>query len=229
MATESVNSGAKLYLHAKDRIPGGTQLLSKRPEMFLPDQWPAYYSRCKGCEVWDLDGRRLTDMSTMGIGSCILGYADDDVNLAVREAVDRGSMCTLNSPAEVALADLLCELHPWAQKVRFARCGGEAMAVATRIARAWSGRDKVAFCGYHGWHDWYLAANLADDSNLDGHLLAGLEPRLGSRAVTLGSDARARVSLVSGPPLEIAIRRKTCAVTADGLEISMEESCSVSP
>jgi glutamate-1-semialdehyde 2,1-aminomutase len=177
MAEPSQNTGAKLYLHAKERIPGGTQLLSKRPEMFLPDQWPAYYSRCKGCEVWDLDGRRLIDMSTMGIGSCILGYADADVNRAVHEAVERGSMCTLNSPAEVALADLLCELHPWAGQVRYARCGGEAMAVATRIARAWSGRDKVAFCGYHGWHDWYLAANLADDRNLDGHLLAGLEPR----------------------------------------------------
>ena len=171
------NQGAKLYQHARQRIPGGTQLLSKRPEMFLPEQWPAYYSRCKGCEVWDLEGRRLVDMTTGGIGTCPLGYADDDVNAAVKAAIDGGSMCTLNCPAEVELADLLCRIHSWASMVRYARCGGEAMAVAVRIARAFTGRDKVAFCGYHGWQDWYLAANLADDKNLDGHLLPGLEPR----------------------------------------------------
>jgi len=76
----------------------------------------------------------------------------------------------------VELADLLCELHPWADMVRYARCGGEAMAIAVRIARASTGRDKVAFCGYHGWHDWYLSANLAEQDALDGHLLPGLEP-----------------------------------------------------
>jgi len=176
MNSQTANTGADLYARAKERIPGGTQLLSKRPEMFLPEQWPAYYSKCKGCHIWDLDGRRLTDMSTMGIGACILGYADDDVNRAVKEAIDCGSMCTLNAPAEVTLADLLCDIHPWASMVRYARCGGEAMAVAVRIARACSGKEKLAICGYHGWHDWYLAANLADDQNLDGHLLPGLRP-----------------------------------------------------
>jgi len=75
------------------------------------------------------------------------------------------------------LAERLIELHPWAQMVRFARSGGEANAIAIRIARAASGRDKVAICGYHGWHDWYLSANLADDNGLDGHLLPGLEPK----------------------------------------------------
>jgi glutamate-1-semialdehyde aminotransferase len=165
-----------LYRRARRRIPGGTQLLSKRPEMFLPEQWPAYYARAKGCEVWDLDGRRYVDMSIAAVGSCPLGFADDDVDAAVKAAVDAGSMATLNAPEEVELADLLCELHPWAEMVRYARCGGEAMAMAVRIARASTGRDKVAFCGYHGWHDWYLAANLARDGNLDGHLLPGLEP-----------------------------------------------------
>jgi len=82
----------------------------------------------------------------------------------------------LNCPEELDLADLLCELHPWADMVRFARCGGEAMAVAVRIARAATGRDKIAFCGYHGWHDWYLAANLGIGDALDGHLLPGLDP-----------------------------------------------------
>ena len=170
------NSGPKLYERAKRVIPGGTQLLSKRPEMFLPEYWPAYYSRAKGCSVWDLDGRELIDMTTGGIGSCLLGYADDDVDGAVKSAVDRGNMTTLNSPQEVELAELLCRIHPWAQMVRYTRTGGEAMAVAVRIARAYSGRDKIAICGYHGWADWYIAANLGGDANLDSHLLPGLEP-----------------------------------------------------
>lgn len=151
--------------------------MSKRSEMFSPGLWPAYYSKAKGIEVWDLDGNKYLDFSTMAVGTCILGYADPDVNKAVKKAVDGGSVSTLNPPEEVELAELLCKLHPWAEMARYARTGGEAMTVAVRIARAASGKDKVAFCGYHGWHDWYLAANLAKDENLDGHLLAGLEPR----------------------------------------------------
>jgi glutamate-1-semialdehyde aminotransferase len=170
------STGPELYEKAKRLIPGGTQLLSKRPEMFLPGGWPAYYQRAKGCEIWDLDDRRLIDMSIMGIGACLLGYADDDVNAAVKARIDAGSMTTLNNPEEVALAERLCEIHPWAQMARFARTGGEALAVAIRIARAYSGRSVVAFSGYHGWSDWYLAANLGDDAALDGHLLPGLEP-----------------------------------------------------
>jgi glutamate-1-semialdehyde aminotransferase len=170
------DSGRKLYARAKQLIPGGTQLLSKRPEMFLPDLWPTYYSRAKGCEVWDLDGKRYIDMTSSGIGACLLGFADDDVNAAVKQQVDAGSMCTLNSAADVELAELLCEIHPWAQKVRYARAGGEAMSIAVRIARAHTGRDTIAFCGYHGWSDWYLAANLSDGAALEGHLLPGLDP-----------------------------------------------------
>jgi glutamate-1-semialdehyde 2,1-aminomutase len=169
-------TGQKLYLNAKKRIPGGTQLLSKRPEMHLPDLWPSYYSKAKGVDVWDLDGNRYIDMCYNGIGACVLGAADPDVDAAVRAAMEAGSMSTLNAPEEVELADLLCTLHPWAEMVRYARCGGEAMAIAVRIARAKTQRDRVAFCGYHGWHDWYLAANLAEESALDGHLLPGLEP-----------------------------------------------------
>ena len=170
-------TGQRLYIKAKARIPGGTQLLSKRPEMLLPELWPAYYKRARGVEVWDLDGNRYIDMSYNGLGACILGAADPDVDAAVHAAIDAGSMSTLNCPEEVELAELLCELHPWAEMVRYARCGGEAMAVAVRIARAHTRRDRIAFCGYHGWHDWYLAANLAEERALDGHLLPGLEPR----------------------------------------------------
>ncbi len=168
--------GQQLYKKAKMRIPGGTQLLSKRPEMFLPDQWPSYYRKAKGVEIWDLDENRYIDMSTNGVGACILGFSDPDVDAAVIQVINAGSMSTLNAPEEVELAELLCELHPWADMVRYARCGGEAMAVAVRIARACTGRDKIAFCGYHGWHDWYLSANLAEEKALDGHLLPGLEP-----------------------------------------------------
>ena len=171
-----MGKGQELYARAKTRIPGGTQLLSKRPEMFLPEQWPSYYSKAKGVEVWDLDGNRFVDMSYNGIGACILGAADPDVDAAVMAAIEAGSMSTLNCSEELDLADLLCELHPWADMVRYARGGGEAMAIAVRIARAYTRRDRVAFCGYHGWHDWYLAANLAEESALDGHLLPGLEP-----------------------------------------------------
>jgi glutamate-1-semialdehyde aminotransferase len=165
-----------LYKKAKRLIPGGTQLLSKRPEMFLPDFWPAYYAKAKGCKIWDLDGKKYVDMSYMGVGACTLGYADTEVDKAVKKAIDKGSMTTLNSPDEVELANVLIKLHPWAQMVRYGRTGGEAMAIAVRIARAKSRKDKVLFCGYHGWHDWYLSANLASDKALDGHLLPGLLP-----------------------------------------------------
>ena len=173
---EKRNAGIELWTKAKRIIPGGSQLLSKRSEMFLPEQWPSYYKKAKGVEIWDLEGNKFIDMSIMGVGTCILGYADDDVNEAVKKAIDGGPIATLNCPEEVELAELLLKLHPWADMVRYARTGGEAMAIAVRIARAYTEKDKIAFCGYHGWHDWYLSANLADDKNLDGHLLPGLEP-----------------------------------------------------
>ncbi|MEO5974675.1 MAG: aminotransferase class III-fold pyridoxal phosphate-dependent enzyme [Ilumatobacteraceae bacterium] len=171
-----LNTGQKLWKRAKGIIPGGNMLLSKRSEMFLPDQWPAYFSKAKGCHVWDLDGREFIDMSLMGIGTNILGYGHPEVDDAVRSTVDAGNMTTLNCPEEVYLAERLIELHPWADMVRLARSGGEANAVAIRIARAAAGKSTVAICGYHGWHDWYLAANLGNDEILAGHLLPGLQP-----------------------------------------------------
>lgn len=171
-----LGSGQKLWRRAKVIIPGGNMLLSKRPEMFLPERWPAYFSRAKGCHVWDLDGNHYVDVSIMGIGTNLLGYGDPDVDAAVTAAVTSGNMSTLNCPEEVELAERLIALHPWAEKARFARSGGEANAIAIRIARAATGRDTVAICGYHGWHDWYLASNLQNDSGLEEHLLPGLEP-----------------------------------------------------
>lgn len=169
-----MGTGQDLYKKAKTLIPGGTMLLSKRPEMFLPDYWPSYFSKAKGCTVWDLDGNKFTDVSIMGIGTNILGYGHDTVDDAVMQTVRNGNMSTFNCPEEVYLAEKLIELNPWASMVRLARSGGEANSIAIRIARAASGKDKVAICGYHGWHDWYLSANLGENSQLDGHLLPGL-------------------------------------------------------
>lgn len=169
-------SGQRLYQKAKQLIPGATGLLGKRSEMYLPDFWPAYYDRAKGCEIWDLDGNHYLDFTMVGIGTSVLGYADPDVEKAVIRAIKSGNMTTLNPPEEVELAELLCELHPWAERVKYARTGGEIMAMAVRIARAASAREKIAFCGYHGWHDWYLGVNLREDDALNEHLLPGLEP-----------------------------------------------------
>ena len=168
--------GQRLWKKAKMLIPGGSQLLTKRAEMFLPEQWPAYYSKAKGVYVWDLDGRKYIDMSIMGIGANVLGYCDPDVDKVAIDIVKKSPMCTLNAPEEVELAEELLKIHPWAGMVRYARTGGESMAVAVRIARAYTKRERIAFCGYHGWADWYLATNLARKDGLSGHLLEGLKP-----------------------------------------------------
>lgn len=171
-----MESGQELWKCAKSVISTGTGLLSKRAEMYDPEYWPAYFTRCAGAEVWDLSGRRFVDFAG-GIGAVLLGYADPDVNAAVQRRLSEGTYCSLVNPQEVALAEKLLDLHPWAGKVRYARGGGDAMAMAIRIARAATGKSGVAFCGYHGWHDWYLAANLGDNDALDGHLLPGLAPK----------------------------------------------------
>jgi glutamate-1-semialdehyde 2,1-aminomutase len=166
-------TGQQLYRKAKTMIPGGTQLFGKRQENFAPEQWPTYFAEAKGAEVVDLDGLRYIDMCTCGIGATVLGYADPDVTKAVIERISRGAMCMLNPPEEVELAELLLQIHPWAEKVRFGRVGGETMAIAVRIARAGTGREKIAFCGYHGWHDWYLSANMSTEGK-------GMVDRLGN-------------------------------------------------
>jgi glutamate-1-semialdehyde 2,1-aminomutase len=171
------NKGQKLWERAKRLIPGGNMLLSKRPELFLPNLWPVYFSRSKGCSIWDLNNKKYFDVSLMGVGANLLGYCNNQVDNSVKNTIKKGVSTTLNCPEEVFLAEKLVELHPWAQMVRFARTGGEANAIAVRIARAASGKEKVAFCGYHGWHDWYLSANIDDQSNLNKHLLAGLNAK----------------------------------------------------
>lgn len=174
-AVAEKKSGAELWREARGKISCGTGLMSKRAEQFDLKSWPAYFSRCSGSDVWDMQGRRLVDFAG-GVGAILLGYADPDVTRAVRRRLNLGTYCNLVSPDEPELADLLLGLHPWAGRVRFARGGGEAVGMAVRIARAATGKSGVAFCGYHGWQDWYLAANLGSDSALDGHLIPGLQP-----------------------------------------------------
>lgn len=171
-----MKTGQNLYKKAKKIIPGGTMLLSKRPEMFLPDNWPTYFSKAKGAKLWDLDNNEYIDMSIMGIGTNSLGYGNNEVDEAVLNTVRKGNLSTLSCPEEVYLAEKLIEMNPWADMVRFARAGGEANAIAIRIARAATGKNNVAICGYHGWHDWYLSANIGSKNKLTTHLLPGLNP-----------------------------------------------------
>ncbi len=171
-----MKTGEDLYKKAKKIIPGGTMLLSKRPEMFLPDNWPSYFSRAKGAKLWDLDNNEYIDMSIMGIGTNSLGYGNKEVDEAVLNTVRKGNLSTLSCPEEVYLAEKLIKMNPWADMVRFARTGGEANAIAIRIARAATGKNNVAICGYHGWHDWYLSANIGSKNGLNTHLLPGLNP-----------------------------------------------------
>ena len=169
------SKGQKLWDRAKKSIAGGNMLFSKRPDVFLPNHWPSYYRKAKGCVIEDLDGKKYYDISIMGVGTNILGYANNQVDSAVKKRLLNGNMSTLNCTEEVYLAEKLIKIHPWAGQARFARSGGEANAIAVRIARAYSKKEKIAFCGYHGWHDWYLATNLRKSNNLDDHLLKGLK------------------------------------------------------
>ncbi len=170
-------TGQMLWNKAKKIIPGGNMLLSKNPERYLPEHWPTYYQSAKGCSIKDFDGNNFLDFSLMGVGTNVLGYSNNFIDNEISKTIKLGNMSTLNCAEEILLAEKLIELHPWFHQVKFARTGGEANAIAIRIARAASGRDNVAFCGYHGWHDWYLSSNLElkKNKNLDNHLLKGLE------------------------------------------------------
>ncbi len=170
----SINSGWELYIKAQSIIPGATQLFGKRSELYAPGLWPSYFKSAKGCTVYDLDNKSYLDFTMVGIGTSVLGYADPDINQAVISAIQDGNLTTLNAPVEVELATELLSIHPWADMVKYSRGGGEMLSVAVRIARAATGKGKVLFCGYHGWHDWFLSANLADKNSLSNHLLSDI-------------------------------------------------------
>ena len=166
-------NGIKLYNYARTIIPGGSTLFSKRSELHLPNKWPAYFSKADKINVWDLKGNKFLDMFC-AVGTSILGYNNFNVNKSVVNNIRKSNMTTLNCPEEVFLAKELIKHHPWASMAKFTRGGGEANALAIRIARSSTKKKNVAFCGYHGWHDWYLSANINSKKNLDEHLMPGL-------------------------------------------------------
>lgn len=161
------------FLESIKIIPSGNQMISKNPLSILPFQWPMYYKKAKGCKIWTIDNKKYIDFSLMGVGCNLLGYANSRIDNNVKKKISLGSMSTLNCYEEYDLAEELIKMNPWANMVKFAKTGGEINSVAIRIARAASGKNKVAFCGYHGWHDWYLSANLSSSKNLNNHLMKG--------------------------------------------------------
>ncbi|MCH2570060.1 MAG: aminotransferase class III-fold pyridoxal phosphate-dependent enzyme [Planctomycetes bacterium] len=171
----SVESSMELFRKANQLIPGGTQLISRRPSRFAYGVSPVYADRALGSHIWDVDGNEYIDWVS-DIGAVILGYCDPVVDEAVKQEMERGVSFTLNHRLEVALAEALVDIIPCAEMTRYAKGGGDACAVAVRIARGTTGRDRILFCGYHGWHDWYLAANLDKDEALDEHLFPGIDP-----------------------------------------------------
>ena len=167
--------GDKLWIRAKSVIPEGNSFFSKRPNLFLNKNWPTYFSKAKGCYIWDLENKKYIDFSFMGVGTNVLGYSNKNIDNEVKKIINKSNMSTLNSLEEVLLAEKLIELNPWAKKVKFARSGGEANLLALRISRAFTGKHKVAFCGYHGWHDWYLSSNIYNKNSLNTHLFNDLK------------------------------------------------------
>ena len=155
--THDVASSYALWERANRIIPGGSQLISRRPYAFSNGFAPVYAQRGKGSRIWDDQGVEYVDYG-MSVTSAILGYADDVVDNAVIEQIGKGATYSLNSEREIELAELLIERIPCADMARFSKGGGESCTIAVRIARGATGRDVVLFSGYHGWHDWYLAA-----------------------------------------------------------------------
>ena len=169
-----VSRSLEIHARAAELIPGISQLISRRPSRAAFGVSPIYAEKAKGCRIQDVDGNEYIDWGS-AVGPIILGYADPTVDAAVVEAIDRGSIYSIIHENSVELAELLVDIVPSAEMVRYCKGGGEACTVAVRIARGATGRDKVLFSGYHGWHDWYLAANLGREK-LQGHLFSGIDP-----------------------------------------------------
>ena len=137
---------------ARKLIPCQTQTLAKGPTQWVQGVAPNYLHRGKGAYVWDVDENRYIDYA-MALGPMVLGYCNPVVNRAVKEQLDRGSTFTLMHPLEVEVAEMLTRILPWADMVRYGKNGSDATSVALRLARAYTGRDKIACCGYHGFQD----------------------------------------------------------------------------
>lgn len=149
------------YTRAEAVIPLATQTFSKSAMNFVRGAAPLFLERGDGPHVWDLDGNRYLDY-VAGLLCIVLGYRDPDVDAAIRAQLDRGISFSLATTLECELAERLVGLIPCAEMVRFAKNGSDATAAAVRLARAFTGRDKVALCGYHGWHDWSIGTTTRD-------------------------------------------------------------------
>ena len=170
-----MKASLKLWNEALLVIPNGNSFLSKNPSRFYKSNWPIYFSRSKGCEVWDINNKKYYDFSSMGVGTNVLGYGVRYIDNKVIKNIKLGNMTSLNCPEEVELAKKLLKIHPWADMVKYARTGGEGNAIAIRLARAFTKKNKIIICGYHGWHDWYLSENLKKKNYLETHLFKNLK------------------------------------------------------
>ena len=146
----------KIYARAKEIIPAGTQTFSKGVTQFVEGFAPKYIQSGKGAYTWDVDGNKYLDF-IMACHPIILGYADSDVNQAVIQQLEMGSTFSLMNELEVEVTELLIQTIPCAEMGRFGKNGADATSAGIRIGRAVTGREHVAYCGYHGWHDWYIA------------------------------------------------------------------------
>jgi len=143
-------------------IPAATQTLAKGPGQYVRGVAPKYIQRGKGSHVWDVDGNEYLDF-TMGVGPVSLGYCYDKVDEAIKAQLQDGITFSLMHPLEVEVAELLRDILPQAEMIRFSKTGADVTSAAVRLARAYTNRDKVLCCGYHGWHDWYIGASSRND------------------------------------------------------------------
>lgn len=151
-------SRSEAYLTRAERvIPLGSQTFSKSKTQYPYGVSPYFATHGQGCRLWDLDGNEYLDC-VMGLAAVTLGYNDAGVNAAVVEQLGKGTIFSLASPLEAEVAEHICAMVPCAEQVRFGKNGSDATAGAIRLARAYTGRDHVAVCGYHGWQDWYIGS-----------------------------------------------------------------------
>jgi len=152
----TITESDALYARALGLIPSVTQTLAKGPGQYPKGVSPKYAKRAKGAHIWDVDGNQYIDYQ-MGIGPISLGYAYDEVDDAIRAQLADGITFSLMHPLEVEVAELLRSIIPNAEQIRYSKTGADVCSAAVRAARAYTGRNKILCCGYHGWHDWYIA------------------------------------------------------------------------
>lgn len=157
----TLTNSLRLLKESKRVIPCATQTLSKGYTQWSVGASPLFIERAKGCIVTDVDGNTYIDYG-MGLGPLILGYSDEEVNRAVRAQLEKGTMFTLPHPLEIDAAKLIIKYVPSAEMVRFGKNGSDATTAAVKLARAYTGKELIIACGYHGWHDWYISSTERD-------------------------------------------------------------------